>query len=177
MAYKELNKHFTNFQSLTSREAYDFYRERRNKCVAGINEYNLYKKAIEGLFIVLKDMMVESEGGVYIEGLGYLCMVAYPKEYKSNNTKGKSLFQKLRKYQYYFPYFIPDVELRGWTLSDAFEDKLIRKANAQDIRYKLHFDIVDTVRIANDYAKKANNHRKVRGEFKYNSRLIKKLNK
>jgi hypothetical protein len=174
---KELRNNFTNYQTLTSREAYDFYREKRKKVAPGINEYNLYKKAIEGLFTVVKDMMVESEGGVYLEGLGYLCMIAYPKEWKRGNIKSKSLFQKLKKQQYYFPYFIPDVELKGWTMSDAFEEKLERKANAQDIKYKLHFDLVDTLRLANDYANKSVNYRKGKGEFDYRGQLIKKLNR
>lgn len=173
---KELKQNFPNAQSLTSREAYEFYREKRKKVANGINDYNLYKKAVEGLFTVIKDMMVESQGGVYLEGFGYLCMIAYPKEYKETNTKGKSLFQKLKKYQYYFPYFYPDVELKGWTMSDAFEDKLERKMNAQDIKYKLHFDLVDTMRVAHDYTKKSVDSRKGKG-FNYNSRLIKKLNK
>lgn len=174
---KELQNNFPNYETLTSRKAYDFYRKNRKRCPSGINEYNLYKKAISGIFNIIGTMMVESEGGVYIEGFGYLCMIAYPNEWKDRNTRGKSLFQRLKKHQYYFPYFIPDVELKGWTLSEAFEDKLIRKAHAQDIKYKLHFDIVNTIRIANDYSKKAVNHRKSRGEFDYRGQLIKKLNK
>lgn len=173
--FKELKENFTDTHSLSSREAYEFYRKKRKKSVEGINEYNLYKKAISGLFNVVSDMMVGSEGGVYIEGIGYLCNVAYPNKWKDG--KGKSLFQKIKKYQYYFPYFIPDVELKGWTMSDSFELKLERKLNSQDTKYKLHFDLVDTIRIANDYSKKAKNHRKIRGEFDYRSKLIKKLNK
>lgn len=172
---KELNKNFPDSQSLLSREAYDFYRAKRKRAVSSINEYNLYKKTISGLFNVVSDMVVQSEGGVYIEGFGYLCNIAYPNLWKDG--KGKSLFQRIKKYQYYFPYFIPDVELKDWTMSDAFENKLERKLNAQDIKYKLHFDLVDTIRIANDYSKKARNHRKVRGEFDYRSKLIKKLNR
>ncbi len=173
---KELNKHFTNSISLESREAYEFYRLKRKKAVQGINDYQTYTKAISGLFNVVKDMMCESEGGVYLEGLGYLCMIAYPKEWKSGTSKG-SLFQRLKRYQYYFPYFIPDYELRGWTMSDSFESKLERKMNAQDIKYKLHFDLVDTMRLAHDYSKKSINHRKYKGEFDYRGNLIKKLNK
>ncbi len=173
---KELKNNFPDCQSLVSREAYNFYREKRRRVAPGINDYNLYKKAIEGLFTVVKDMMVESEGGVYIDGFGYLCMVAYPNEWKTASRKG-SLFQRLKKYQYYFPYLIPDVELKEWTMSDAFEDKLERKANAQDIKYKLHFDLVETMRVAHDYTKKSVNSRKSKGGFRYNSQLIKKLNK
>lgn len=174
---KELNQNFENCKSLISREAYNFYKQKRKSVAEGINEYNLYKKAISGIFNIIGDMMVESEGGVYIEGIGYFCNIAYPKEWKAGNIRSKSLFQKLKKYQYYFPYFIPDVELKGWTMSDSFEDKIERKLNKQEIKYKLHFDLVDTIRVANDYAKKSINHRKVRGEFDYRSQLIKKLNK
>ncbi len=170
---KELKNNFTNYQSLTSREAYDFYRQKRKNIAPGIDEYNLYKKAVSGMFNVIKDMMVESEGGVYIEGLGYFCNIAYPNEWKTG--KGKSLFQKIKKYQYYFPYFIPDVELKGWTLSDAFEEKLERKLNSQEIKYKLHFDLVESMRIANDVATKYKNHRKHKGNFDYRGKLINKL--
>lgn len=172
---KELENNFTNSISLSSRQAYEFYREKRKRTVKGIDDYQTYQKAISGLFNVVGSMMVESEGGVYLEGLGYFCNIAYPNQWKDG--QGKSLFQKLRKYQYYFPYFIPDYELRGYTMSDAFEDKLERKLNAQTIKYKLHFDLVDTMRLALDYSKKSVNHRKYKGEFDYRGQLIKKLNK
>lgn len=173
---KELKQNFTNSQSLISREAYYFYRQNRKKVAVGINDYNLYKKAISGLFNMIGDILTESEGGVYLEGLGYLCMVAYPKEYKSSGKK-VSLFQRVKTYQYYFPYLFTDIELDGWSMSDSFQTKLERKMNSKDIKYKLHFDLVDTIRIANDYAKKSVDHRKIRGEFDYRGRLIKKLNK
>lgn len=173
---KELNKNFVNSGSLLSREAYEFYKLKRKKVSKGMNDFNLYKKSISGLFNIISNMMVESEGGVYLDGFGYLCNVAYPKEYKATGKK-TSLFQRFKKYQYYFPYLIPDIELQDWTMSDSFEDKLERKLNAQDIKYKLNFDIADTMRIAQDYSIKAMNHRKVRGEFDYRGRLIKKLNK
>lgn len=174
---KELKENFINSVSLESREAYNFYKEKRKRAVKGINEYNLYRKAISGLFTVVKDMMVESQGGVYLEGLGYFCNVAYPTEWKGGNIKSKSLFQKLRKYQYYFPHFVPDVEFKDWTMSDSFEEKLKRKLNSQEIKYKLHFDLVDTMRIAHDYTKKSVDSRKHKGDFDYRGQLIKKLNK
>lgn len=171
---KQLKNNFPNYQSLISREAYEFYKIKRKRVAIGINDYNLYKKSISGLFNMIGDMLTESEGGVYLEGLGYLCMISYPKEYKSSGKK-VSLFQRVKTYQYYFPYLIPDFEVKEWTMSDSFEDKLERKANAQDVKYKLHFDLIDTMRIARDYTKKSVDHRKIRGEFNYRGQVIKKL--
>lgn len=174
---KELENNFPNSQSLISREAYDFYRKNRKAPAKQIDDYTLYKKAMSGLFRVIGDMMIESEGGVYIDGFGYLCNIAYPNEWKTIGQQPKSLFQRLKKYQHYFPYYIPDVEFKAFTMSEAFESQLVRKIHAQDIKYKLHFDLVESMRIAHDVILKHHNHRRIKGEFDYRGRLLKKINK
>lgn len=149
-------KSFIKETSLLDREVYEFYKENRKKVANGLNDYNLFKKAVSGLMLVIRDMMVQGQGGVYIEGLGYFCNVMYPKKYK---MRGKDIpfFRRIEKQQYFFPYFFPDFEMTDWTFSDMFEIHAHDKSNITRRDYKLHFDLCQTVRIAQDYAVKQKN--------------------
>ena len=151
---------------LTDRVVYDFYRQNRREVAKGINQYNYFSKAVEGLLFVLQGMIAESEGGVYIEGLGYFACVKNKSKRKLSNPK--SLLDRGKKYQPYFPYFFPDNELSDWTMSETFVLKLRNRIGSNKIQRKLHFDLCQSIRIADDFAKKKNNHREnTNGEFKF----------
>jgi len=51
---------------------YDYYRANRKKVAKEIDQYKLWVKAINGMLIELKQMVIECENGVYIEGFGYV---------------------------------------------------------------------------------------------------------
>lgn len=131
---------FLNYTSLLDREVYDFYRENRYRTADGINDYNLYKKAVGGLFELLGRMIKESEGGVYIENLGYFCYIIDYKKTKKIVTEIKNLplRERYKKKYKYFPYFFPDDSLEDFTAS-----KTLTLFNTTKKR-KLHFDICES---------------------------------
>lgn len=131
---------FFNYTSLLDREVYDFYRENRYRAANGINDYNLYKKAVGGLFELLRKMVMESEGGVYIENLGYFCYIISNKKSRKRITEIKNipLREKYKKKYTYFPYFFPDENLEDFTAS-----KTLKLLNTTKKR-KLHFDICES---------------------------------
>jgi hypothetical protein len=51
---------------------YDYYRNNRKKVAKEIDQYKLWVKAVNGLLCCLKEMVIENENGVYIEGFGYI---------------------------------------------------------------------------------------------------------
>lgn len=138
MEYKVLKarKYLRREADILSREAYDFYRQERFHCAKGIDQYNYFVKSVSGIFSIIKEMMLNSKGGVYIEGLGYFCFV----KYKNKRRYGKGLIK--RKKALYFPYFFPDSKLKEWTMSDAFNfDIHLLKAGKE---YNLYFNLCDS---------------------------------
>jgi len=156
---------------ITSREAYEYFRKNRKFNIKAIDQYNYYKKAVEGLFFTIREILSESQGGVYIEGLGYFCFVIYPKKMKKKGKKlqNESLFRSIRKKNTYFLYFFPDLELEGYILT---ENKYIPiEAKRED--YKLHFNICQNYRINRLITRRKQNFRN--GEFDYKTELTTKI--
>jgi len=160
------DKSFIKELDLSDRIVYDYYREHRHKCVKGLNQYDLFKKAVDGIFCLISQMIVDSEGGVYIEGLGYFCNIKKEKKAKIMN-RTLSRIQKAKKIDKYKPHFFPDKELEDWTMERMFSFRLTANIQRNNKPRKLHFDICESVRIAEEYARKKGNHRKGRGEFKF----------
>ena len=135
---------FEEFRSLVDRDAYEFYKQNRRRVSPGINEYNLYKKTVRGLFAELARMLSSAQGGIYIAGLGYFCYVVSPT--KRKKRKG-SLMQRLKKKYVYTPYFFPDEDFKDFTMDGAFY-RMLHKRKYQDEAYKLHFDLCESHREA-----------------------------
>lgn len=138
----ERDKTLRQEYDIKSREVYDFYRKHRKKPCKGIDQYNYFKKSIDEIFAIIARMMVESEGGVYISGLGYFCFVKYPKKCKDRKNKNKYIILKKERY---FPYFFPDKRLKSWTMSEAFNFRIYYlKSKSESKEYKLHFDLCES---------------------------------
>lgn len=128
---------FLNYVSLQDREVYEFYKAHRYRVAPGINDFNLFKKAVAGFFELMANYIKESEGGVYIENLGYFCYIISPKKklpVKIKNTN-LSLLERYKKLYNYSPYFFPDEQLSNFTASRT----LIFLPTTK--KKKLHFDI------------------------------------
>ena len=103
MVYRKDKYEFVHKVSLLDREAYDFYRKNRTSVAKGINDFNLYKKAVSGLCLVIRDMMYQSVGGVSIDYFGYLCFVMTEKRVRNRKVKSVRLrLNKIPRYQLWF---------------------------------------------------------------------------
>lgn len=167
------NNTFNSPLEITDRKVYDFYRQNRKKVAKGLNQYNLWVKAINGLFLTIRDMAVQSEGGVHVEGLGYFCNIVRPKKRK---LRIKNSLFSIKK-TYYIPHLFTDVELQDWTMSDAFDFWYRWHIKKLSRNYKIHPELIDNMRITADFASKLEQHTKWQKEFDYRSMLLDKLNK
>lgn len=108
------NQYFLELEELVDREFYDFYREHRTHQALAIDQYNYFEKAIGGMLKSLKKLVVETNGGVDIKGLGYFCHVR--SKVKRRYTSEKNPLKKhLKRYTTYF-WFYPEEDLRDWYL-------------------------------------------------------------
>ena len=166
--YKEHKKRFLKLNQLIDREAYEFYKENRKKCAAGLNDFNLYKKAIGGIFSLIKTMIEESQGGLHIDGLGYFCMLEVAPKKRRNPKSLMQRFQKIRRFKLHFE---PDFELKDWTISGTQTPKVRSKRDD----YKVHFDLVKSVRLNKHEANRERNHRKAKGKLTDKTSIKRKI--
>src|SRR6478609_2057950 len=151
----EIERTFRNYVSLVSREVYDFYRENRRKPCKTIDQYNYFVKAVEGLFYVIAQMIEQSEGGVYIRGLGYFCCVKYKRKKVS-----KSLLLRGKEVDRYTPYFFPDEPFKDWRMDKMFKYQLrFRVALNKKTNHTLHFDICQAHKKEKEEADRFNSNR------------------
>jgi len=141
-------KEFLQYTDLESRESYEWYRKKRKRTSNNATrQYNTYIKAVKGLLTVIRDLLEQSEGGVYIEGWGYFFKLKV-REFVRRNTFEERLLHQHKKVTYYESTFHPDPEFEGWTMDRTFERYI--KDNLPE-KYKIHFDIREAHRIAKQF--------------------------
>lgn len=131
------------YRSLIDREVYDYYRENRRRQSKTIDQYNYFVKAVEGLFRVISEMIAQSEGGVYIEGLGYFCCIK-----KVVKNRSESLTLRGRKKISYVPFFFPDKAFEDWRMEGTFKFFLKNKIKEAKVKHNIYFDVCESYREA-----------------------------
>lgn len=148
---------FLDYKDLSSREAYEYYKNNRKYVSKTIDQYNYFKKAVEGLTKVIKECFLENEEGVCIRDLGYLGMVKTKEKVKTRNPLTTSLLKKHNKRYIYKPILFTDVMYENWHMEFAFShnvyDSLLR--NKKSKSYKLRKTLCDSIIVSEDFIKKA----------------------
>lgn len=147
---------FGKFGELTTREAYDYYRKNRRYISKTVDQYNYFVKAVNGLFETLSAMIVESEGGVYIEGFGYFCVI---KRKNKRQRRAKSLLLRKVRIDSYYPYFFPEGVFQEWTMDRTFHANFRDNIWAQKNKWKIHFDLCHAITEASRYIKQRDKQR------------------
>lgn len=149
---------FLDYKDISSREAYEYYRENRKITSKTINQYNYYKKAVVGIFAVIRDLLSKNEEGVCIRDLGYFCMLrSKDKKNVMNIYHYNSILKKrVRKYTYR-PYYFPDVMYEGWHIEGAFTFDIPHFR--EEIQYKIRKTVCDSVIVMEDFVLRAKNNR------------------
>lgn len=119
--------------SITGRRVYDFYRQNRKiKKGNAVNEFKYFVRAANAILKAIQELMIESEGGVYVKHLGYFAFFMSP--YKKRKDKYRN-YKTTNKYPYY-PVFFTDTGKIGkqWTMDRAFWRETIKNPSIQEIR-------------------------------------------
>lgn len=124
-------------EELVCREFYEYYKENRTKVAQGINDFNLFKKAIGGLLTTINKLAVKTEGGLYLQGIGYFAHVLSTYE-TASALYSKSFFKRLERDKFYFMWFFPDKRFKGW-----FLERRGTKLNQKKLdNYNIHFEAI-----------------------------------
>lgn len=152
---------FLDYKDISSREAYDFYKKNRKTISKTIDQYNYFKKAVEGVIRTLIDLFLENEEGVCIRDLGYFCMVKTKNKKKIKNPSSTSILKKYIKRYVYKPYMFPDVMYENWSMEYGFSKNINVKIKRNSTKnYKMHKVICDSIMISEDFIKKADKNKK-----------------
>lgn len=151
---RKLNSHFLKEQSLTDRSSYEYYRQNRKAPSKTIDQYNYFVKAVEGVFNVIQDLIINSEEGVYVKDIGYFCA---QKKRKKKRVK-TSLFKK--GFNYSTVTFIPDENLKGWIMEGTVEVQIKNLISEADIDYNLNIPLYESVRYQEESIQKEYKKRK-----------------
>jgi len=129
-----------------NRDFYNLYRENRRKTAKEIDQYKLFVKAVNGLLLTMRDIIEESEGGLYIQGIGYFC---HEKSKRKQKSRGAATFFKRQKKKYKYKLaFFPDKQLKDWHIT---YNSLLYKSDIRD-KYYIHFNLIESYYKAKRFA-------------------------
>jgi len=154
---------FSSYKDISSRESYEFYRQNRKRIAIGINQYNLFKKAVEGLFSLVANKLAKTEHGICIRDLGYFCVLRSKEKTRINVPKyHDSILKSKRRGYRYTPVWFPDVMYDGWYMNGSFRSKVYENISRSSIEYKIHSILCEGMIVAEDFAEKnlTENYRK-----------------
>lgn len=129
--------------NITSREAYEYYRQNRKEVAKAVNQYNYYVKAINGICALLREIIIEEEEGIFISGIGYFGNVYYKDRLiRRENKFKKKYYKKVHK-----PNFFPEHKFQMFSMSDNFTKSLTKAIYSSKTEYKLRFDLIDDMEV------------------------------
>lgn len=148
-----------DFISLRDREFYEYYKSNRTKISPGILKYARFSKIVGSMMLVLRKLIQEQEGGVFIEGLGYFAVFRTHKKTRKKSSFTNSIQSLLPQYRWY-PVFFGDIgspTFSQWTMSKAFMPQLnkeIKARIAKGKRYKLYYSALKGIAAASKETRK-----------------------
>ena len=152
-------KGFDDAIDIQGREFYDYYRKHRKKSVPWLKDHTLFKRAIGAMFEVISDKLVEVDGGVYLEGIGYFGVLMSPKKKKkamSVFNPNKNDYSAIKKQYKYTPYFFGNIGygyFKDWTMSMSFDAHYLKRIRKSKVKYKLYYTALQQLWKANKQTK------------------------
>lgn len=127
-------------EDINTREFYEFYKKVRRKPSKKIDQYNYFKKAINGMLMEIRDCLEETEHGVHLRGLGVLYKKPFGEMYKK-----LSLFTHTKITRELISFYLEDDYLRHKYLVTNItkrngtkrKEKLVDKPNAVILHRKI----------------------------------------
>ena len=164
MVTKEAKKKgYADGIEITGREFYDFYRQHRRRTVPWLKDHTLFKRTVGAMFSEIGDMMIEADGGVYLEGFGYFGVIMSPKKTRKRLnilSAFKDKYEYIKKKHRYSPYFFGDIGVRNfreWSMSSSFTLLFLKKIRNSGIKYYLCYTALQQLHKANKLTKKYRN--------------------
>lgn len=124
-SYKYPPKVYNKPVKISGRLLYPYYNKLKYKSGNKKKDIIMYRDEFEifvtKLISTIGDCMLESDGGVYVKGLGYFGFVMDPLKGKRVVKKGKvNYYSYYTDHRWYSLIFTPDAQFQFWSMDGAF---------------------------------------------------------
>jgi hypothetical protein len=121
-------------RSIQGRDGWKFYKENCPKeyRTKNINRDN-HSKIVSSIFKKASESLIENKSGVFLDGLGYFCVMMYPKRMllrKKYSKTGEKFFNRETNNYPYSPQWIHSMYPKRffiWTLDRTFSESSIKE--------------------------------------------------
>lgn len=123
-----------------SKTIYEYYKANRKKTSPTLPKHESWATCANMLLKSIGNLLVEKEGGVMVNDVGYFAYIMIPKKTRTGFIK-KSKF-------IYKPYFFGFGDFKDWTLQDTFIFN-IKNPNRinQEKKRELHYTLFNNLKI------------------------------
>jgi hypothetical protein len=110
--YKDRETDFKDILDVNSKIFYEHYKKTRKEPTEAVCRQYKWGTCLNTLFKSIAQLMVEKDGGVIVNNLGYFCYIMIPKKTR-RGTPIKAKFD-------YRPYFFGSGHFKWWTFDRRF---------------------------------------------------------
>lgn len=135
--YKNKDNALYNTLDIINTKFYQEYRKNRKKVSKKVCDEYKWGTCINTIFKSIEELLVEKEGGVVINDIGYFAYVMMPKKIRHPLTK-KTRFN-------YSPYFFGFGNFKKWTMEGSFSYKTVLSGNLK--KRELHYTLFNNLKI------------------------------
>lgn len=144
--------------SVLDYESFSFFRDNKKIKTSSVQNRGQYAKVLRTIFKKAKENLLENEGGVVLDKLGYIGIIRYPYRqlikkpflHINGKIKAQQLLYNLHtdRYSYLLGFFTDAHKLNRlgkWSMDYTFRDDLKRglaKKLKEGKRYKLYYTLV-----------------------------------
>jgi hypothetical protein len=138
---------------IQGRDGWNFYKKTCNKKLRNKKiDRETYSKMVGAIYKEASDKLIENRSGVFLTGLGYFCIMMYPKRMmlrKKYSKTGEKFFNRETNNYPYSPQWIHTMyrsRFSYWTMDRSFSEKKIRKPLAEKLKsgkkYVMEYELV-----------------------------------
>jgi hypothetical protein len=128
-----------NILSIKNKLFYEYYKKNRKKISKNIPREYTWGTCLNTLLLSLQKLILEKEGGVVINDIGYFCYIMLPK-------KSRRLSFIKSKY-IYKPHFFGFENFKFWTFQSAFDISINRHNSTGNKKRELHYSLFNNLKI------------------------------
>lgn len=147
-------------KTILGREGWKFYKDNCNKQsrTKKINR-DTHPKIVSAIFKKAAERMIENKSGVFLEGIGYFCIMMYPKRMmirKPYSKTGEKYYNAETDHRVYSPQWIHGMyphRYNIWTLDRTFSESSIKDPLCAQLRagkkYVMEYELIKSLKKSN----------------------------
>ena len=129
----------TQVSGIVDRRGYNVYRQVRKKISKIIDQFNYHVKALNSYILEIRQLLIDNENGVYLDGIGYFCLQS---GYKRMRRRGSLFSREVKKTRIFFK---PDEDFKDWKIYSTPFASLRDDAHEANKTYEPNLELLSDV--------------------------------